>query len=254
MELYSLLEVTLWQKLYMKELYSLHGPKVSYIRKDSIKEYIGNSCNKDVGSKKFYNTLKLYISSKSSSNNGNRIILRDNEKVVSNPIEVANIFNEYFASIAEYSDIYDGLDELSLHEAIQKHADHDSIQNIKDNVIRENVFHFYPVTSETIKTYISKLQTNKAVGYDGIHPMFLKLSSNNMHSSLAFIFNKCILNECFPDSLKMAEICPIFKKKDCLSKENYRSVNILAAASKIFERIMADQIITYFNSILSSSV
>ena len=52
----------------------------------------------------------------------------------------------------------------------------------------------------------------------------------------------------------MAEICPIFKKKDCLSKENYRSVNILAAASKIFERIMADQIITYFNFILSSSV
>ena len=56
--------------------------------------------------------------------------------------------------------------------------------------------------------------------------------------------------------MKLAEISPIYKKKDDnLRKENYRSVNLLnIMISKVFERILADQLIAYFENLLSSSL
>ena len=73
-------------------------------------------------------------------------------------------------------------------------------------------------------------------------------------NNLCYIFNSCISSNTFPVSLKLADISPVFKKKDPLCKDNYRSVNILNAISKVFERIIADQLTTYFDNILSSSL
>ena len=49
-------------------------------------------------------------------------------------------------------------------------------------------------------------------------------------------------------------INPIHKKKNNLCKENYRSVNVLVVVSKLFERILSDQLMDYFASILSHSL
>ena len=43
---------------------------------------------------------------------------------------------------------------------------------------------------------------------------------------------------CFPNKLKLAEVTPVFKKEDELSKENYFPVSVLFHASKIFVRIV----------------
>ena len=52
--------------------------------------------------------------------------------------------------------------------------------------------------------------------------------------------------------MKLADITPLFKKDDTLSKENYRSVNLLIAVSKVFERILCDQLNKFFEKVLSS--
>ena len=49
-------------------------------------------------------------------------------------------------------------------------------------------------------------------------------------------------------TMKMAEICPVYKKLDNLSKENYRSDNLLIMFSKVFERLMAEQLTNYFET------
>ena len=56
---------------------------------------------------------------------------------------------------------------------------------------------------------------------------------------------------CFPDELKLAEVCRIFKKNGGLDKENYRPVSILSHLSKVFERIMYMQINTFMRDKLS---
>ena len=66
------------------------------------------------------------------------------------------------------------------------------------------------------------------------------------------ILNMSIENNCYPDDLKLAEIRPVFKKKDDLDKENDRPVSVLSHVSKVFERIMYQQIEDFMKDKLSN--
>ena len=55
---------------------------------------------------------------------------------------------------------------------------------------------------------------------------------------------------CTKDIAK-AEICPIYKKGNNLDVSNYRPVSILPGISKVFERVMVNQLSNYFNDIFS---
>ena len=65
---------------------------------------------------------------------------------------------------------------------------------------------------------------------------------------LTKILNTSLERGCFPNQLKLAEVTPVFKKEDELSKENYRHVSVLSHASKIFERAVFNQINLFFES------
>ena len=52
----------------------------------------------------------------------------------------------------------------------------------------------------------------------------------------------------FPVGIKVAQVLPLYKKKDPLNKENYRPVSILPTISKIFERSMHDQLSNFMDN------
>ena len=52
----------------------------------------------------------------------------------------------------------------------------------------------------------------------------------------------------FPDSFKNIQIIPIFKKGDLSLLIIYRPISLLPTISKVFERIIFDQVYHYFNS------
>ena len=56
------------------------------------------------------------------------------------------------------------------------------------------------------------------------------------------IINISIDNNYYPDDLKLAEVSLVFKKNDDLGKENYGPTSDLSHASKVFEKIMYQQI------------
>ena len=51
-----------------------------------------------------------------------------------------------------------------------------------------------------------------------------------------------------PDELKLADVTQIYKKDDPNKSKNYGTVRILPVVSKVFEKIMNDQISQYINS------
>ena len=53
----------------------------------------------------------------------------------------------------------------------------------------------------------------------------------------------------FPDSMKHAEIVPVFKKGKKLEKSNYRPVSILSCLSKVWEKILITQLSEFFYNI-----
>ena len=57
-------------------------------------------------------------------------------------------------------------------------------------------------------------------------------------------FNDSLFSCDFPSGLKKADLTPIYKKDEKFLKSNYRPISILPNISKIFERLIFDQMMT----------
>lgn len=64
---------------------------------------------------------------------------------------------------------------------------------------------------------------------------------------LADIFNECIDHGIFPDLMKHSKVVPLFKAGDKQDPSNYRPVSILPVLSKVFEKIILNQMLSHFN-------
>ena len=64
-------------------------------------------------------------------------------------------------------------------------------------------------------------------------------------------FNLYLNNGEFPEILKIAEFTPIYRKANPFQKGNYRPINILSHISKIYERIMHNEMNKFFINKLS---
>lgn len=116
------------------------------------------------------------------------------------------------------------------------------------------MFKITDVTYDTVSRKIQNLNAKKSCGFDRIPARIIKAGGKSICQNLTLIINRCI-NECkFPDQFKHAEVTPLFKTNDSLSKINYRPVSVLTATSKIFESIMCDQMMEYFDNLLSQSL
>ncbi len=82
-------------------------------------------------------------------------------------------------------------------------------------------------------------------------PKMVKICAEELSETLAELVNQAFTNNRFPEDMKKAEIYPIFKKKDDMIKDNYRSISILVVFSKVFETIIAEQLMEYLKSIFN---
>ena len=102
-----------------------------------------------------------------------------------------------------------------------------------------------------IKNEILELNSKKSAGYDTIPPKIIKDSIKIVSLPLTELFNISVEESFFPIDLKYANVAPVFKKDDSTNKKNYRPISILPSISKIYERILFQQISSYVSSILS---
>ena len=102
-----------------------------------------------------------------------------------------------------------------------------------------------------IEKELRSLNPNKAYTFKNIPPKILKESREYCSDILQKLFNKTLSNKELPDELKLADVTPIYKKNDPNKSKNYRPVSVLPVVSKVFEKIMHDQISQYINSFLT---
>ena len=114
-------------------------------------------------------------------------------------------------------------------------------------------FDFNHVQAGEIEKIIQAINPKKAQGYDCIPPQtFKKLGAPAISHDMCHLIHESIDSSDFPDSLKLAEVSSQFKKGNSLSKVNYRTVSVLVAMSKIYGRVMAKQLSSYFMNIFST--
>ena len=112
-------------------------------------------------------------------------------------------------------------------------------------------FSFQPVSIDKVKDIINSLNTKKACPDRDIPVKVIKMNEDIFSRSIFQNFNQSFINGEFPHCLKQTEIIHVFKTEEKLDKSNYRAVSFLPVISKIYERLVYDQIYKYFDQIFS---
>ena len=89
---------------------------------------------------------------------------------------------------------------------------------------------------------MDQMKKKKSSGLDGISQDCLLIGVEIISIPLTRIINNSIQSGIFPTNWKTAVVTPILKKGDQMDKKNYRPVSCLAAASKVLEKIVCEQI------------
>ena len=107
---------------------------------------------------------------------------------------------------------------------------------------------FKCITEEYTIKALENLENKSSSGHDGISNKLLKSIKCSVSKSLTIIINQMITTGIFPDAFKVSKVIPILKKGDCSLMSNYRPISLLPTISKIFERVIHDQMYEYFNN------
>ena len=113
----------------------------------------------------------------------------------------------------------------------------------------KDAFEFKPTYQETVSKIIDKFNPKKATGADKISVKLLKLTKDTIVEPITDLINTLVKTCIFPNAIKRAQVSPLFKKDDAMTKSNYRPVSLLPIPSKIFEKVLSTQLSDYFDKI-----
>ena len=93
------------------------------------------------------------------------------------------------------------------------------------------------------------LNTRESTGYDNIPAKLLRMAHAELASQISKLINNAMRMNVFPETMKCAELSPIYKKDDNLLKKHFRPVSVLTGISKLYEsiRIESDKTTSIYN-------
>ena len=183
--------------------------------------------------KKTWGVINSFLKGTKSSDN---ITLHINNRTITNPLEVADICNNYFIKavndiVCSFTGVY--------------------IEGGRPSV--GSCFAFNQVSESQCAPIFYRLYT-KGSGPDSISSRFLKFHPMFYVSAMTDITNQSFSCSTFPSRFKIAHVKPDPKKGDLHLVKNYRPVSGLPNLSKILERVAYDQLMEYLinNNLLFS--
>ena len=202
--------------------------------------------------RKVWKTIKPYFSNKGL--NSKKLLLKEKGNLVSAEKELATIMNNFYINIAKDLELKkDSKGKLNnLEDILKAYESRLSIEKIKKVIKTTEKFSFHNVKDDEVQKIIMNLDGSKATPVGDIPTDMLKQAIDIHLLIMTQIINMSIDNNCYPEDLKLAEVSPVFKKKDDLNKESYRPISVLSHVSKVFERVMYQQIEGFMKDKLSN--
>ena len=87
-------------QLFGLEQYRFRGNLVNKLKRKSENNYFEEKCTGGCKQTEFWKTMKPYFSKKSCGTQS-KIILQDNDKIVTKNVDVAEVFNKLFVNVAQ---------------------------------------------------------------------------------------------------------------------------------------------------------
>jgi hypothetical protein len=157
-----------------------------------------------------------------------------NGRIVSDPEEIANNFNEYFSNIG--ADL--GKQATPQQTSFKRH--------LVDNC--PNSFFMCPVPPDELITTAQSLKSKLSQGHDLISSKLTQLSIASVAMPLSHIFNLSFIYGVVPDFMKLAKVIPIFKSSNVRAFSNYRPISILPAFSKLLEKLVCKRLTSFIDN------
>ena len=106
--------------------------------------------------------------------------------------------------------------------------------------------HHISVTPKMVRKVVMKLDLSKASGPDCIPVVVLKNCELELSYILAELFNKCLMDSCFPDCWKVLSVVPVFKNVgERSTAKNYHPVSLLSVVSRVFGKLVNNRIVDH---------
>ncbi len=152
---------------------------------------------------------------------------------ISHPAELAECFNNYFTDIGP--DIAKNIDSGD--------------RNFKDYITTtSSSFNFQTVSESNVYRLLLSLNPRKSTGIDKIPAKIIRIAAPVITNSLTKIFNMAIISATVPSEWKIARVTPIFKNGPRNQLNNYRPISILPVVSKLFEKVLCEQLQEYLDT------
>ena len=146
-------------------------------------------------------------------------------KIIDDPNEIANGFNNYFARIGAKL-------------ASKKFAINGDYLKYMPTV--NSRFKFRLISSSEMKSIINKLR-NASPGHDFLPMSLFKDNIDHLIDVISYTCNLSLSKGIFPDDLMLAVVTCIYKAVDPQLFGNYSPITVLPAFSKILEKIVINQ-------------
>lgn len=201
--------------------------------------FIRNKIEKSVN--KIKTTWDIIRKETSRNKNTSKVeTLKVNGTITDNHLEIVESFQIFFGKITkELTKSLNSSTTLALN-LIEK--------NVKPRTVSHPLFNFHKVTSNIVVKTFHNLKCKKTEDLWGLSIQVLVGIIPLIAPNLSLLFNECIEHGIFPDIMKMSKVIPIHKAGCKQDPANYRPVSILPAISKIFEKLLLNQILSYFAS------
>jgi Reverse transcriptase (RNA-dependent DNA polymerase)/Endonuclease-reverse transcriptase len=181
------------------------------------------------------NTKQIWkiLGTLTTSNSRDKIAFNfeENGKSITDPNLIVDKFNAFFANI--------GVDLASKIPT----APADFSSYLKGTFV--NSFILLPTDALEIISVANLLQNKKSSGVDEITVEIMKKTIHCIAEPLANIVNSSFKSGKFPELLKIAKICPIYKEGSRKEFQNYRPISVLPSFSKIYERLVYNRLCDY---------
>ena len=177
---------------------------------------------------KTWSIIKSVINNKKSISKCSKFV--NNNTTISDDLEIANHFNNYFAKIGP--NLAKGIPDTTI-------THKEFLQDSHDNSI-----FLRPITDEEIDNIIKSLK-NGSPGIDDICAKPTKYVKDLIIHPLRYVCELSLSQGCFPHELKVSKIIPLYKSGDKTLFNNYRPISLLPLFSKVLERLMYDRLYSF---------
>ena len=191
---------------------------------------------------KFWRSIKEIFPTKSKSQPSSCSIIINGEKTCDNKT-IANGFCKFFSSAANTLK----RKAFPLTNCVWKY-------NKKHNIRPKTAFNFTNVPVREVNSHLKKLKRKKATGLDNLPAKFLRDTADSIASPLTHIINLSLQSSVIPNDFKSGRVLPLFKSGSVSDTDNYRPITILPILSKVLEKCVHNQLMTYLeeNNLLCS--